>query len=149
MVTAGSMPTKIGNFFIKAIVNSPLHPLLGDSFAVITLTGHKSGKQISTPINVVLLDGMYTVVSLRQRTWWRNLRGDRPARLRHRGKTAQVHGKIVEKSEQVVTGLTAYFAKYPAYAKYFQIELDSKGRPDPEKLKAVAQQRVLIQLYPS
>jgi len=73
------MPGSFGNFFMKAILNSPLHGLLGDSFAVITVTGHKTGRAISTPVNVSFADNCYTVVSTRDRTWWRNLRGDVPA----------------------------------------------------------------------
>jgi hypothetical protein len=79
------MPSSIGNFFIKAIVNSPLHPLLGDRFAVITVDGRKTGKQYSSPINVTRDDGMFTATSLRNRTWWRNLRGGRLAKLRVSG----------------------------------------------------------------
>jgi hypothetical protein len=50
------MPTPVGNFIIKALINSPLHPLQGESFAFIALTGRKTGKSITTPINTVLLD---------------------------------------------------------------------------------------------
>ncbi len=73
------MPSPIGNFFVKAIVNSPFHSLLGDSIAVISVDGWKTGRRVSTPINVRReLDG-WIVISMRKRTWWRNLprRADR------------------------------------------------------------------------
>lgn len=44
-------PNAIGNFFIKAIVNSPLHLLVGKSLAVVTAEGRRTGRRYSTPIN--------------------------------------------------------------------------------------------------
>jgi len=69
------MPSALENFFMKAIINSPFHSLLGESFAVITFEGRKSGKRYSTPVNVARVDSTWIVVSMRERTWWRNLRG--------------------------------------------------------------------------
>jgi hypothetical protein len=76
------MPSSLDNFFIKTLIISPLHPLLDESFAVITVTGRRTGKPITTPINIVCVDSVLTVVSMRDRTWWRNLRKGRPAQPR-------------------------------------------------------------------
>jgi deazaflavin-dependent oxidoreductase (nitroreductase family) len=103
------MPGAIGNFFMKAMINSPLHSLLGDSFAVVTVTGRKTGRSISTPINVSRDGDNYMVVSMRDRTWWRNLRGDKPARLRAGGKTFAVRGEIIEDHGAVCEELQRYF----------------------------------------
>jgi deazaflavin-dependent oxidoreductase (nitroreductase family) len=81
---------------MKVIINSPFHSLLGESFAVITFEGRKSGKHYSTPVNVARVDGEWTIVSMRERTWWRNLRGGRKAQLRVAGQRLQVRGKVVE-----------------------------------------------------
>jgi hypothetical protein len=40
------MPAPVGNFIIKALINSPWHPLLGESFAFITLTGRTTANSI-------------------------------------------------------------------------------------------------------
>ena len=143
------MPSPIGNFFIKMIVNSPLHGLLGDSFAVITLTGRKSGRRFSTPINVKADEGGWTVVSSRERTWWRNLRQGRTALLRVRGKQAAVQGEIIEEPGAVQAGLADYFHRYPAYARYFDVPTGADGQPDPAALERVAHERVIIRLYPA
>ena len=143
------MPSPIGNFFIKAIVNSPLHGLLGDSFAVITLTGRKSGRRFSTPINVKADEGGWTVVSSRERTWWRNLRQGRTALLRVGGKQAAVQGEIVEAPADVRAGLADYFRRYPAYAKYFAVPLGADGQPESAALEHAARERVIIRLRPA
>ena len=140
------MPSPISNFFIKTLVNSPLHPLLGKSIAVITVTGYKTGKSIQTPINVVRVGEALVVISMRNRTWWRNLRGGRMAQLRHIGKLIPLRGEVVEAPAEVAAGLADYFAQYPGYAKYFDVRLDPDGKSDPQELERVARERVIIKL---
>jgi hypothetical protein len=142
------MPTRLGNFFLKSIISSPFHALLGDSFAVIRLTGRKTGRSIATPINTVRVDDVLTVISLRERTWWRNLRGDRPAELRRAGKLIRVRGEILEAPMQVRASLIKYFDQFPGYAKYFGIRSDPAGKPDPADLERVSGERVIIRLLP-
>jgi hypothetical protein len=136
------MPSPIGNAFIKALVNSPLHPLLGKQFAVITLTGRNSGREFSTPINVMDIDGTQTVVSSADRSWWRNLQDGRTARLRRNGRSTAVRAELVTRSDEVIAGLQACFRVYPGLAKYFGVGADPSG------LTAAAANRVLIRLFP-
>ena len=140
------MPSTIGNFFMTAIVNSPLHPLLGDSFAVITVEGRKTGKLYSTPVNAVKDGDTFTVVSLRSRSWWRNLRGGRLAKLRTSGKQYSVRGEVIETHDEVVAGMRCYFEQYPGRAKYFGVRLASDGQPACDDLARVADERVIIHL---
>jgi len=140
------MPDKISNFFMKAIVNSPLHPMLGSNFAVITFEGRKSGKRYSTPINVTRNGDAFTAVSLRSRTWWRNLRGGQQAQLRVSGRQYEVRGEVLEDQGAVADGLAQYFKQNPAYAKYFSVRLAPDGQPSGEDLDRAADERVIIRL---
>ena len=140
------MPTPIGNYFMKMLINSPLHFLLGTSFAVITVTGRRSGKPITTPINVVRIDSELIVISMRNRTWWRNLRGGRTASLRHDGKRFPVRGEIVEAPAEVAAELISYFQQKPGYGKYFNIHIDPNGNPDASEMGRVAGECILVRL---
>jgi len=131
------------------MINSPLHPLLGGSFAVITVTGRKTGRAISTPINVSPEGDGYTVISMRDRTWWRNLRGDAPATLRFRGKTFTVCGEITDDAGKVRETLKQYFQKNPGYHKYYNVRLTAAGEFEPEDLQRAADQRLIIHLRPA
>lgn len=142
------MPTSIGNAFMKAILCSPLHPLLGESFGVISVTGWKTGRRISTPINIARREDGFTVVSYRNRTWWRNLRDNRRGELRVGGKAMTVTARILESASEVEAGLKDYFERYPAYAKYFGMRTDAGGKIPEEELKRVARDRVIIRLTP-
>lgn len=138
------MPNAISNFFMKTIVNSPLHPLLGNRFAVITFEGRKTGKRYSTPINVTQDGDNFTAVSLRSRNWWRNLRGGRQAELRVSGRQYIVRGEVLEDHGAVVDGLAQYFKQNPGYAKYFRVRLAPDGEPAREDLEQAADARVII-----
>ena len=140
------MPGPISNFFMKAIINSPMHPLLGGNFAVITVEGRKTGRQFSTPVNVTQTGDGFTVVSLRSRSWWRNLRGGRPAQLRVSGKRYTVRGEVLERNDEVVDGLARYFQQHPSYAKHFGVRLDDGDQPVKDDLERVAGERVMVRL---
>jgi deazaflavin-dependent oxidoreductase (nitroreductase family) len=142
------MLTPFGNMFMSALIRSPLHPLLGESFAIITVTGRKSGRRISTPINVSRMDEGWMVVSLRTRTWWRNLLGGRAGELRHRGRSFPVAACILDQPEDVKNVLRPYLQSHPAYAKFFDIRLDEQGRIPDADLDRITRDRVIIRLFP-
>jgi deazaflavin-dependent oxidoreductase (nitroreductase family) len=143
------MPSQLGNFFMKALINSPLHPLLGNSFAVITVTGRKTGRTITTPINTVSIGDALTVISMRERTWWRNLRDGRVAQLRRAGKQLPVRAEVVEAPADVTGWMEKYFLQFPAYAKYFNIHPGPDGKPAAYELERLGSERVIIRLFPA
>ncbi len=143
------MPSRLSNFIVKTIVRSPFNFVLGPSVGVITVKGRKSGKPYSTPVNVLRLGEGYTVVSLRGRSWWRNLREGQAAVLRLAGKSLSVTGRVINKPEKVAGGLASYFRQYPTYAKYFRVRIEAGGEPNRADLEAAASERVLVRLSPS
>ena len=142
------MPSPIGNFFVKTLLNSPLYPLLGRSFAMITVTGRKTGRAITTPINTIFIDDVLTVISMRERTWWRNLRNGRTALLRQAGRTFPMRAQVVETPAEIAAWMRKYFDIYPGYAKYFKVQLGSDGKPTLQELERLASERVVIRLSP-
>ncbi len=140
------MPSRISNFFIKLILSSPLYRLLGESFAVIRVTGWRTGRFYTTSINIQKQADGWLAISLRSRTWWRNLKNGQKADLLLSGQHMSVHGEVIEGREQVILGLKDYFKHYPGYAKYFQVPVNPAGDVDPSELKKIAAQRVLIHL---
>ncbi len=142
------MPNAIGNFFVRSLVNSPLHPVLGSGLAVITVHGRKTGRHIVTPVNVVADGDGFTATSLRSRSWWRNLRGGAQAELRLAGQQHLVRGEVVEGHAAVVAGFARYFDQHPGFARYFGLQLGPDDRPAWESLERLADERVIIHLCP-
>jgi deazaflavin-dependent oxidoreductase (nitroreductase family) len=123
------MPSTLGNAFMKAIIVSPLHGLMGDRFGLIAVTGRKTGRRISTPVNVSLQDGEYLVIRYRNRTWWRNLLDGREGKLHHRGKTFPVSARVLDRAPGILPVLKTYFKAYPGREKYFGIRTDRGALP--------------------
>jgi deazaflavin-dependent oxidoreductase (nitroreductase family) len=132
------------NPILKWLLQSPFHGMVSGSTMLITVTGHKSGKEITTPVNYVDMGGELLTVSFRRRHWWRNLRGGAPVTLRLRGRDAQAHSMIIEDDEGVATQLGAYFKKVPQYAKYLHVRLDEHGVPMADDVLNSAKERVVI-----
>jgi hypothetical protein len=141
------MPSALGNKFVKMVVNSPLHPLVGRNFAVITVTGCKTGRSIETPVNVARIGQSLIIISFRKRSWWKNLRDGRISRLRLSGKKYSVRSEVVETPAGVANGLKEYFSQYPRYAKHFKLDLGADQSPEPQQLNLLAKERVIIKLF--
>ena len=82
---------------------------------LITVTGRKSGRLYTTPVNYVRDGDTITVVSRPNRTWWRNLRGGAPVAVRVSGKDLKgVAEVVVDDKEAVAKALLALHPRYSA-----------------------------------
>ena len=134
------------NAFVKLLLRSPLHGLLGNVM-LITVTGRRSGKLITTPVQFARDGEDLLATSDRRRTWWRNLRGGAPVTVRLKGsdRSGQA-GLAADDRAAVAEGIAAYLRAAPAAARWFKIALDSEGRPDPAALARVAGERVVTRI---
>ena len=134
--------------FMIGLLRSPLHGMFSGNMMLVTVTGRKSGKQFTTPVNFLRLEddsGEYLLTtSLRGRTWWRNLRGGAPVTLRLKGKEVAARAEAFEEDAQVTALLKTYFQQAPQMAKYFNVSLDASGKPEPTQLATTVKERVVI-----
>lgn len=128
------------------LLHSPMHGMLSKNFMLVTVAGRKSGKAYTTPVNYSREGNTLTVVSQRDRTWWRNLRGQRPVTLYLQGKNVPGSGTVIEEAAGVAQILADYLQKNPQLAKYFSVALDTSGQPQPDQVTRAAQDRVMIQI---
>lgn len=128
------------------LIKSPLHFFVSKNMLLITYTGRKSGQSYTVPVNYLKDDEMLSTTSLRERTWWRNLRDGAPVTLRLRGRDVQAVPQVAESDETVIPLLARYFQIAPQMARYFEVGLDPQGNPIPEEVAAAAKTRVMITL---
>ena len=88
------------NPLVKAVLSSPLHPLLSHGLALITVTGRRSGRRYTFPVGYHQ-DGDRIIVDVgwpERKRWWRNLTDGGSVEMRIRGKRraghAQAHGDV-------------------------------------------------------
>lgn len=142
-----------GNSFVKFMLRSPLHGMIDNGVMLITVTGRKSGKPITTPVNYLPLGNSLAIVSLRERTWWRNLRRrTSPSEdvaavtVRLKGKDAPGRGEVIESDAEVAASLIDYLARAPQYAKCFQVRLNPDGCPNGDEVARAARSRVMVRV---
>jgi deazaflavin-dependent oxidoreductase (nitroreductase family) len=87
------------NPFITALLRSPLHGLLSNGYMLITVTGRKTGRAYTTPVNYGRAGDTLTCLSKRDRTWWRNLRNGTPVTVLLRGEIRRGLGLVAETDE--------------------------------------------------
>ena len=128
------------------LLQSPLHGFVSKSIMLVTVTGRKSGKTISTPTNYLRNGDSLWVISWRDRRWWRNLRGGANVRVLLAGKSVEGRGQVIEEEKAVAQNLFDYYRKVPQNAKYVQIGLDAAGLPISADCEHAAQKLVMVRI---
>jgi len=128
------------------LLKSPLHGFVSKNMMLTTVTGHKSGKQISTPTNYLRDANTLWVISWRDRTWWKNLRGGANVRVLLAGKGVEGRGQVIEEEKVVAQSLFDYYRKIPKVAKYVGISLDAAGLPLSSDCERAAQKLVVVKI---
>ncbi len=128
------------------LLKSPLHGFVSKNIMLTTVTGRKSGRQISTPTNYLRDGNTLWVISWRDRNWWKNLRGGAQVRVLLAGKGVEGRGQVIEEGKAVAQSLFEYYSKAPQAAKYVQIGLDATGKPVIADCERIAQKMVVVRI---
>jgi deazaflavin-dependent oxidoreductase (nitroreductase family) len=128
------------------LLRSRLHGLLDRGILLVTVTGRKSGKTYTTPVNYLRDGDTLWVTSTRGRTWWRNLKGGAPLGVYLTGHAYHAHGQAIVEESAVAESLAAYLHIAPQYAKYFKVALDAVGQPVPADCARAARERVMVRI---
>jgi len=134
------------NRFVVWLLTSPGHFLLSGNTAVLHIRGTRTGALYHVPVSYVKSGDTLTVVSSRDRTWWRNLRDGAPLSLQLRGANTAAHGIVLEDSAAVSDALRALVTANPRYARMLGMQLDENGDPLPTALARATADRVIVQL---
>ncbi len=133
-----------GNDFVRLALHSPLHVVMGDTM-LIALTGRKTGRTISVPVNYYQDGEALWVLSVRSRKWWRNLMAGAPVRLHLHGKDAAGFAELVLDEGAVARHLSDYVRRLPASARYLGVRVEN-GIPNGEDVTRVAKERLFIKV---
>jgi hypothetical protein len=113
---------------------------------LVAVTGHKSGRQITLPVNFFQENGTLYITSARGRMWWRNLRGSAPVTVHVRGRDIKGSGTVVDERRAVLQGLMRWFQQSPKAARALGVRLDRDGHPNLHDMSQLAQDRVLVKV---
>jgi hypothetical protein len=130
------------NPFMKRALASPFHWLFSRWFALLSFTGHKSGRRISTPASYFRRDD--TLILTTKRPWWRSLEAAGMVE-------ATVAGRRANRSVEIVKGEKAVAEALRGAPGWFLLlaALDDGrlGQPDEASRRRSARQgRVVLRL---
>jgi deazaflavin-dependent oxidoreductase (nitroreductase family) len=133
-----------GNDFVKFFLRTPLYIFMGDTM-LITVTGRKSGKKYTTPVGFYRDGNLLWVLSSRDRTWWRNVRGGAQVEMRIRGKDMSGYAETLTDEDAVAKQIMEYARRIPLAAKRLGIRME-KGEPHPEDAARLAKERMFVRI---
>lgn len=138
---------KLYNPIVIALLRSPLHSIIDKSTILITFTGRKSGKTYTLPVSYVRDGDTLMMISQREHSWWKNLRGGAQVTLYLQGRTLKARGEVFTDTETVANKLLLFLQRFPSYQRLIHIKLAANGQPENlEAFQSFAQGIVIIQM---
>ena len=134
-----------GNDFIAWVLRSPLHGMLSNGMLLLTVTGRKTGKQYTTPVEYFREDGNLWVMTSRDRTWWRNLKGGAKVSLLLKRKPVTARAELDLDEKAVEARMYEYIKHMPRAAKPLGIHMEN-GNADAEDIARIAKDRLFVRL---
>lgn len=136
---------RLYNPIVILLLHSPLHSFLDKSTILITFTGRKSGKRYTIPVSYVRDGDTLMMISQREHSWWKNLRGGAQVTLYMQGHTLKARGEVFTDAETVANKLLLYLQQFPDYQRLIHIKLAPNGQPEnPEAFQRFAQGMVIV-----
>jgi deazaflavin-dependent oxidoreductase (nitroreductase family) len=132
------------NGFTKFILHSRFHGIMSDSILLISVTGRKTGKTITTPVNYVLTGKEVLITSDLEKSWWLNLRANKSVIILLNNQEVHCEANLIEKADQLIPWLNKYFTGLPSAAKYLKVDRTNDGTFDPQSVQRAAIGRVMI-----
>jgi deazaflavin-dependent oxidoreductase (nitroreductase family) len=131
-----------GNDFVRLMLQSPLQVVLGNMM-VITVTGRRTGRQISLPVNYYQDGDTLWIISTRSRNWWRNVTPGSQVRLRLHGKDILGTAELVFEAAAVADQVAAHVRHFPLSARALGVRVEN-GVPNPADIQRVAGERLFV-----
>lgn len=128
------------------LLKSPFHSFVSKNMLLITVTGRKSGKPITTPTAYLREGNILWIISQRESKWWRNLRGGANAMVILNGKNVQGYGSVIEDEHTVAQRLFDNFKIDAQRAKFAQVKVDENGLPVFEDCERTAKKMLAVKI---
>ncbi|HNO94515.1 MAG TPA: nitroreductase/quinone reductase family protein [Anaerolineales bacterium] len=134
-----------GNDFMAWILRSPFHGMLSNGMMMISITGRKTGKKITTPVGYYMEGEYLWVITSRERKWWRNLQGGATVDLVLRRKPVQGFAELELDEKAVEARMSEYLRHIPQAASRMGVRMED-GKPNQEDVARTAKDRLFVRI---
>jgi len=116
------------NPVLRALLRSPLHPLVSRGLVLLTFTGRRSRERFTIPVGYQReADGALTVMASEapKKQWWKNYREPGPVEVLLRGRTRTGTARLLEPGSEEFQGCAERtLLRVPAMGRIWGIEYD-------------------------
>jgi deazaflavin-dependent oxidoreductase (nitroreductase family) len=134
-----------GNTFMSWVLRSPFHGMLSNSMMLITVTGRKTGKTYTTPVEYYQAGGYLWVMTSRDRSWWRNLQGGADVKLLLKRKSVNGFADVDLDGKVVETRMVECVKHIPRAAKPLGIHIEN-GVANLDDVARTAKERLFVRI---
>ena len=128
------------NQIISPILMSPFHGLLSNSMMLISVTGRKSGKVYTLPVNYLQVESDFYIVSYHDRKWWRNLTGKAQVRVVYKRHVRVTDAEAIRDADALKEAFTRVFDAHPKLLRTLGL------RADGQHVSRAAEKYVLVKM---
>jgi hypothetical protein len=128
---------RLGNPILAVLLRSPLHAMADGNMMLVS----------TTPVNYLRDGKTLAVISLRERTWWRNLRRGAEVGVHLQGQARRGQATLAEDDASVAGALGHLVACNPGYARFLGVGMRPDGTAEPDDLARAARSRVVVSIH--
>jgi deazaflavin-dependent oxidoreductase (nitroreductase family) len=133
-----------GNDFVRFFLRTPLHIFMGNTM-LITVTGCKTGREYITPVGFYREGDVLWVISSRDRTWWRNLKGGAVVEMRIHGKDVRGFAEAILDEDEVANRIGDYLKHIPLAAKALGARMEN-AVPNEDDVIRLAKEKLFVRI---
>jgi deazaflavin-dependent oxidoreductase (nitroreductase family) len=134
-----------GNDVLSWVLRSPFHGMLSNGIMLITVTGRKTGKNHTIPVGYYREGDYLWVITSRDRTWWRNLRGGAEVGLLLKRKPVKAFAEPDSDEKAVEERMYEYLRHVPQAARSLGIRMRN-GDANTEDVARTAKDRLFVKI---
>lgn len=134
-----------GNDFMAWVLRSPFHGMLSNGMMLITITGRKTGRKFTTPVGYYREGEYLWVITSRERTWWKNLRGGAEVGLVLKRKHVMGYAEPELEEKAVEARMFEYLHHVPMAASRMEVRMED-GKPNLEDIARIAKDRLFVKI---
>ena len=136
------------NGLMAVMLRTPLvQRLVGKTFALLTVTGAKTGRRYTIPVQYLRHEGEVVVLSQRMRKWWRNIAERPEVDVRIEGEAMHGHGRIAS-DDEARSVLSDCLRDEPRVAKFYGLAPNDDGVIEMQGVNRLLEQVTVIVVTP-
>lgn len=134
-----------GNDFMTWVLRSPVHGILSNNMMLLTVTGCKTEKKYTLPVGYYREGEYLWVITSRDRTWWKNLRGGAEIGLLLKREPVTAFAEPELDEQMVEDRMYEYLRHVPQAARSLGIRMKDKNA-DAEDVARTAKARLFVKI---